>query len=144
MTRRNAPLLALLALTGALLVGGCTDDDTTPSNTATASSTPPASPTTTAPSTPTETAFGGTEIVVAVKDGKVVPPTHRVKVAEGTDVRLLVTSDEADEVHIHGFDIEQDLPAGDQATIEFTADQTGVFEIETHESGLQLVQLEVR
>ena len=40
-----------------------------------------------------------------------------------------------DELHVHGYDIEEELPAGKQATIDFTADQTGVFEVETHESG---------
>ena len=92
----------------------------------------------------TSTAFAGTEIVVAVKGRKVEPPTHRVKVAKGTEVRLLVTSDKADSLHVHGFEIEKQLPAGKQVTVDFTADQTGVFEVETHDSELQLAQLEVR
>ncbi len=82
--------------------------------------------------------------MVEVRDGTVRPPTHRVEVAEGSVVRLLVTSDTADEIHVHGFEVEQKLRAGKQARIEFTADQTGVFEVETHETGLQLLQLEVR
>ncbi len=81
---------------------------------------------------------------MAVKGGKVEPPTHRVKVAKGTEVRLLVTSDKADELHVHGYEIEEELPAGEQVTVDFTADQAGVFEIETHETELQLAQLEVR
>ncbi|MEP6761888.1 MAG: hypothetical protein ABJA93_11065 [Sporichthyaceae bacterium] len=81
---------------------------------------------------------------MALTNGKVVPATHRVKVAEGTQVRLLVTSDKADEVHVHGFDILKDVSAGQQATLDFTADQTGVFEVEGEQSGLQLLQLEVR
>jgi hypothetical protein len=79
-----------------------------------------------------------------VKGGKVDPPTRRVKVAKGSKVRLLVTSDKADQLHVHGYEIEKELPAGEQVTVDFTADQTGVFEMETHESGLQLAQLEVR
>ena len=47
-------------------------------------------------------------------------------------------------MHVHGYEIEKELPAGQQVTVDFTADQTGVFEIETHESELQLAQLEVR
>jgi hypothetical protein len=130
-----------LALTATLLVAGCGGDDP---ETTTPSSTPPPSSTSAAANTPSETAFAGTEIVVAVKGGTVDPPTHRVKVAKGTEVRLLVTSDEADELHVHGYEIEKELPAGEQVTVDFTADQTGVFEIETHESELQLAQLEVR
>ena len=86
----------------------------------------------------------GAEIVVAVVHGRVQPPTHRVEVTKDTHIRLLVTSDEADEVHVHGYDIEHRLEADRQATVEFVADQAGLFEIETHDSGLQLVQLVVR
>jgi hypothetical protein len=141
VTRRATPALVLALL---LVVAGCGGDDDTaaePSSPAPASSTASSAP---ASPTPSETAFAGTEIEVAVRDGRVDPPTRRVEVAEGEQVRLLITSDTADELHVHGFDIEQDLPAGQQVTVDFTADQTGVFEIETHESGLQLVQLEVR
>ena len=139
MIRRTAVTLTLIAM---LLVAGCArgvgDAETSPPETA------PSPSSSSSTMTPSPTAFAGTEIVVSVVAGKVMPPTHRVEVAEGTDVRLLVTSDEADELHIHGFDIEQELIAGEQATVDFTADQSGVFEVETHESGLQLVQLEVR
>ncbi len=138
MIRHTVPALALAAT---LLVAGCGGDDP---ETTTPSSTPPPSSTSAAATTPSETAFAGTEIVVAVKGGKVDPPTHRVKVAKGTEVRLLVTSDKADELHVHGYEIEKELPAGEQVTVDFTADQTGLFEIETHETELQLAQLEVR
>ena len=84
------------------------------------------------------------EIVVSVKDGKVSPKAHRVEVAEGSAVQILVSSDVDDEVHVHGYDIEREVQAGQSTTIEFTANQTGVFEVETHESNLLLLQLEVR
>ena len=138
MIRHTVPALTL---TAALLVAGCSGDDSAPK---TPSSTPPPSSTSAGATSPSQTAFAGTEIVVAVTNGKVSPPTHRVKVTKGTQVRLKVTSDKADELHVHGYDLEKELPAGEQVTLDFTADQTGLFEIETHESGLQLVQLEVR
>jgi heme/copper-type cytochrome/quinol oxidase subunit 2 len=84
------------------------------------------------------------EIVVSVKDGKVSPKAHRIKVAEGSAVQILVSSDVDDEVHVHGYDIEREVSAGQSTTVEFTANQTGVFEVETHESNLLLLQLEVR
>jgi plastocyanin len=83
------------------------------------------------------------EIKVAVDGGKVVPRPSVHKVRRGQTVRLVVTSDEADELHVHGYDKSAKLPAGDPVTLEFTADQTGRFEVETHESDLQLLQLEV-
>jgi hypothetical protein len=36
------------------------------------------------------------------------------------------------------------VSAGQPTTIEFTANQTGVFEVETHQSNLLLLQLQVR
>ena len=83
-------------------------------------------------------------IQVAVKDGKVTPATHREPVAKGDTVKLVVTTDTADEVHVHGVDIEKETAAGKPVTITFVAKDPGIYEVETHESGLQLLQLEVR
>jgi heme/copper-type cytochrome/quinol oxidase subunit 2 len=55
-----------------------------------------------------------------------------------------VTSDVDDVLHVHGFDVEEPLEAGHTTTVELTADQPGVFEVETHETELELLQLEVR
>ena len=72
------------------------------------------------------------------------PPTHRVKIEAGQRVRLLVISDTADEVHVHGYDRKVDAQPGSQAVVEFVADQSGLFEVELEDAGLQLVQLAVR
>ena len=84
------------------------------------------------------------EVDVSVRDGKVEPKPHRVPVKLGATVRLQVTSDVDDELHVHGFDVEEPLEAGRTTTVELTADQPGVFEVETHETELELLQLEVR
>lgn len=96
------------------------------------------------PASPSAPVDDAVEVVVSVRDGKVRPPTQRVKVEQGADVRLVLTSDIDDQVHVHGYDLEAELPAGRAVTLEFAADQAGLFEVETHESGLALVQLEVR
>lgn len=83
-------------------------------------------------------------ITISVANGKVDPPTHRQQVAQGDTVKLVVTSDEADEVHVHGVDLEEELTPGKPTTITFVAKDPGIYEVETHESGLQLVQIEVR
>jgi len=137
VTRHTVPALALAAT---LLVAGCSGDDPA----ATPSSTPPPSSTSAGATSPSETAFTGTEIVVELRDGKAFPPTHRVKITKDSAVRLLVTSDVDDELHVHGYDLMKDLPAGQQEFLDLTADQAGVFEVEAEESGIQLAQLEVR
>ena len=84
------------------------------------------------------------EVTVSIRDGAVTPAPRRVEVPLGGEVRLLVTSDVDDDVHVHGYDVEGELVAGRPTTVEFVADQSGVFEVETHDSELELVQLEVR
>jgi cupredoxin-like protein len=141
-TRPGGTTVAALAVSVLLLGAGCASGD----DSSTTAPTSPGLTSSAAAASPSESAskVKGTEIVVSVVKGKVQPPTHRVKVSKDTHIRLLVTSDEADEVHVHGYDVEKELPANTQATIEFVADQVGLFEVETHESGLQLLQLEVR
>jgi plastocyanin len=141
MLRGALPSMAVrmgagLAIGAVLLVSGCSGASTsaTPASSSPAGSTSPG----------TGKTAKITDIVVSVKDGKVSPKAHRVKVAAGSSVRILVSSDVDDEVHVHGYEIEREVSAGQSATIEFTADQTGVFEVETHESGLLLLQLQVQ
>lgn len=83
------------------------------------------------------------EIRVAIKNHKVEPRSSVHKIPLGKTVRLVVTSDKPDEVHVHGYDKEAEVAANGTATIQFKADQSGQFEVETHESNLQLLKLQV-
>jgi hypothetical protein len=83
-------------------------------------------------------------IIVRVAGGKVTPRSGRVSVARGERVRLIVTSDVADEVHVHSYDAELRLTAGEPGRLEFIADKSGLFDVETHETKLILFQLLVR
>jgi heme/copper-type cytochrome/quinol oxidase subunit 2 len=87
---------------------------------------------------------GGPQTVqVQVTGNQVQTAEKRVKVKLDTQVRLEVTADRADEVHLHGYDRKVDVEPGKQATLEFTADTPGVFEVELEESGLKLLELQV-
>jgi len=140
MTRRVLGLLAGLVLV--LAVGGCAsgDDDSDAATTSSPSATSGGS----ASSGEATEAEQAVEVSVAVTDGKVEPKPHRVEVAKDSQVRLIVTSDVDDELHVHGYEVEAELEAGRPTTVELVADQTGIFEVETHESELELLQLEVR
>lgn len=80
---------------------------------------------------------------VTVKDGEMNPPPRRVPVQRGQTLRLVVRSDHADHVHVHGYDLEKQVTPHRPAVVTFTADQVGVFSVETHHTGLQLAQLQV-
>jgi hypothetical protein len=82
-------------------------------------------------------------IEVTFAHGAASGDTGRVKVATGTAVTLVVTSDVADEVHVHGYDIEKQLTAGEPVTLQFDATIAGVFEVELHEAGTVLLRLQV-
>lgn len=84
------------------------------------------------------------EITVTIAGRQVTPPPGRIDVTKGQTVRITVTGDTADVAHVHGYDKAADLKPGTPATIEFVADQDGLFEVETHDSKLQLFQLVVR
>ncbi|WP_318206978.1 hypothetical protein [Streptomyces sp. SJL17-1] len=81
---------------------------------------------------------------ITVSGTTVQPPPSRVELKKGERLTLRVTSDRADTLHVHGYDRELPLSPGTPATLTLTADRTGLFEVETHESGLLLTQLVVR
>jgi len=82
-------------------------------------------------------------ITVTVTHGKAHGDTGRIPVPLGTPVRLVVTSDTADEVHLHGYDIEEELAPGKPTTLTLVANVPGVFEVELHELNIVIVHLQV-
>lgn len=135
--RRLAILLAATAMAGEVL-GGCGGESTAGA----AAPSAPAAPA--GPSVLSTPAGPATRTIsIMVRGGQPSGETGRVKVALGTPVTLAVSSDVADEVHVHGYDKEAQIPAGETGSVSFTADIPGVFEVELHESGLQLLQLQV-
>ena len=103
-----------------------------------------AAATTTAGSATTAAEAGGAQTVqITVTGTEVETVERRVKVPLDGKVRLEVTADRADEVHLHGYDRKVDIEPGKPAVLEFTADVPGVFEVELEEAGLKLVELQV-
>jgi hypothetical protein len=82
-------------------------------------------------------------IEVTFAHGKAGGVTGRVQVATGTAVTLVVTSDVADQVHVHGYDIERELTADKPVSLQFEATIPGVFEVELHHAGTVLLRLQV-
>ncbi|WP_328628432.1 cupredoxin domain-containing protein [Streptomyces sp. NBC_00353] len=81
---------------------------------------------------------------IVISQGKVSPAPGRIEIKKGQRIELRVRTDHADTLHVHGYDREARLPAGRTTTLTLTADRTGLFEVETHESALLLTQLVVR
>ena len=67
----------------------------------------------------------------------------RETVRKGDRVRIVVESDVADEIHLHGYDLSKDVAAGGTATIAFVADVPGRFEVELEQRSVQIADLTV-
>jgi FtsP/CotA-like multicopper oxidase with cupredoxin domain len=69
---------------------------------------------------------------IATKGGVLVGDAKTITVKKDDVVRIVITSDVPDEMHLHGYDIEEEAGPGKPARFEFTADVEGSFELESH------------
>jgi plastocyanin len=79
---------------------------------------------------------------VKVTNASSMSPDH-LSVRAGDTVTINITSDQAGEVHLHGYDIAFDTKPGEVATHTFKADTTGSFEIEWESTSTHLGDLAV-
>lgn len=68
---------------------------------------------------------------------------RRMNAQKGQIVRFRARSAVRDELHVHGYDLYFDLPAGRTVSHSFRARLDGVFEIELHGTGEQVAELRV-
>lgn len=137
---------ALAALTVAtLLLNGCGTDDSGADE--------PSSPSSSA-STPSGDASSGTGDEKPRPEGPFAditfqgdtasPNGERIDLGVGEELTLRIDSDRAGELHVHSTPEQQiEFPAG-QSEEKLVIDQPGVVDVEDHESGMVLLQLEVR
>jgi FtsP/CotA-like multicopper oxidase with cupredoxin domain len=134
----------VIAIVAVVLLASSGGDDEEPAATgAQATATPTAAgtdqePAATETATPTPTATPKPEPPL-LQTGKVT----KLRFKQGETVRFRVASPGGDEIHVHGYDIEKEIPAGKVVTVSFPADITGIFEIEFHGTAEQIGQLRV-
>ncbi len=137
-----AVIVVVVAGLGLSACGG--DDDDAPPTTST-STTAVAAPATTLASatTTTTTATAGRTFQFTYAGGS-VSGDSRVTAKLGEQVTIRVTSDVAEEIHVHTYDLTADLEPGVAGEVTFTADIPGVHEVELEQAGLRLTSLEVQ
>lgn len=86
----------------------------------------------------------GVLVSLTVQGGEVTGGKERVAVSLGEEVTIEVDADVDDVIHVHGYELHQDVAAGEKAEVTFTADIAGVFKVELEDRGMTLVELEVR
>ena len=69
---------------------------------------------------------------IQISGGAPVGGVRRVAAKKGETVRIVVTADAPDDIHLHGYDIERQAGPGQPARFTFRADIEGIFEIESH------------
>ena len=145
-SRRITVILGVLALfVSGFALASCGGDDEATGTTAT--ETTQTTTTTTTESTTTTTTEPEVEkptvVRVVVVNGAPKGGIVRRTVDKGDRVVIVVKSDVADEVHLHGYDISRDVVAGGTARIAFRAKLQGRFEVELENRGVQIADLTV-
>jgi hypothetical protein len=136
---RRARAGVALAVMTLLLAVACGGDDDSPTAASDGSV-----PTTVARPSDSTAAPARTVLAVTVRGGSVVEGGSRQRATLNEAVTIRVTSDVADEVHVHGYEKKFPVAAGQTGEVTFNANIPGVFEIEFERSHKQLFTLEVR
>ncbi len=149
MSRNNRTIVIALAalaaaISGFLLLQPGDDENSSSATTTVVTTTAMGAAgalTTTATTTAPEP--GPERTAIRLKGGDPVGGKQKISVSKGDTVRLTVSSDTPDEVHVHGYDLEEESKPGSPATFRFTADIEGRFEIESHTTETQIAELTV-
>ena len=83
-------------------------------------------------------------IEVTISAGEVAVSPAQPDVQRGDIIEIVVVSDVADQIHVHGYDVVRELEPGVSTTLRFVADIPGVFEVELEMSAKRLFGLTVR
>ena len=145
----RTPRVLVTTVTAALVISGCgASQETAPVDetpTPAASNPPPAdSP---SPSTPPSETTGpegkGVLVDVTVDGDEIAPNGARIEAEVGEPIIVTVDADRAGELHVHS--TPEQVIAFDQGSTqhELVIDQPGVVEVEEHDSGFVVLQLQV-
>ena len=80
---------------------------------------------------------------IQVRGGEPVSGVAEITADQGETVRITVSSDTPQHIHLHGYDVIRDAAPGAPARFRFKADIEGVFEIELEDPGVQIAELRV-
>src|SRR3989338_221346 len=81
---------------------------------------------------------------LVIKEKKVISGQTTIKINQGDEVTIKITSDEAEEFHVHAYDNSVELEPNKQATLTFTANLSGRFPFELENSKTEIGALEVQ
>jgi hypothetical protein len=126
-------------------------DSSKPAGTQTTQTTAPAEPAT---SDKTDTSPGGTGTEKAnpaepdippieIENGKPAAGVEEFQFKKGDTIVFAVRSDEAHEIHFHGYDVSKDVAAGKTVVFKVPAKIEGIFEVEIEDTKTQIAEVKV-
>jgi hypothetical protein len=80
---------------------------------------------------------------IAVENGAPVGGVRNLTYIKGDRIRFQVDSDVSDEIHVHGYDLAEDVEAGGSVRFDFPATLDGIFEVELEERGEPIAELRI-
>jgi hypothetical protein len=142
MNRLLIVVAAVVVAAGLFVVLRPDDDEgTTATTQATTTQATTTTPTITEPSVPPPPRPLVAQVRITVRGGKPAGGIRQVTVTRGRRVVLIVTSDVADHVHLHGYNLTRDVAPGKPARLSFRATIAGTVEVELEESGVPLARI---
>ena len=126
--------IAVVIAVGAIVViGSGGDDDEKASSTSATETTTETGPATADQETAKPAKPAGPPVErIEVRGGQPAGGPKRIEVKKGDPVRIVVSSDSPQEVHLHGYDIEREAAPGKPGRFAFKANAEGIFEMELH------------
>ena len=94
-------------------------------------------------SAPTGQSDNGNALAINVADNEPVDGVRELTVRKGARVRFTVTSDKPEQVHVHAYDLIEDVGPTTQARLDFPADIEGIFDVELEHAGVPILSLTV-
>lgn len=83
------------------------------------------------------------EVTIVVENGEPVGGIQELEYDAGDQIAFRVESDVADEIHVHGYDLMEDVDAGSSAEFSFPAEIEGIFEVELEGRKEQIAEIRV-
>ena len=75
---------------------------------------------------------GEAEASIVFRNGRALGGVKEIDAEGGDSIFIVIDSDESADIHVHGYEVEAPVDAGEKAQVAFTADLEGVFEVELH------------
>jgi len=81
---------------------------------------------------------------IVVKGGQPVGGIQDLEFTSGEEIQFQVRSDVAEEIHVHGYDVIEEVAPGKDVEFDFPAEIEGGFEVELEGAHVQIAELTVR